>query len=252
MGKTGSRRHAFLVLSVLALVAMFVQACSDNKGPAGPTFGADQTGHADTAAQIVVQVAVNPNTIELGRRAGITVLVTNTNGRPLEGRHVQLSTTAGRLDRVDGFTDSFGKFVSFLFADPANTAGGTATVTAFVEGATGAASVTILAAPTIPPTPTLVVIPSTIPRIFGATGETPGTCANVGSFSVQFTVTGGVPPYRFTTTGTIGGVVSSSGLYTAPPLGPVSGGFTQTEQITVLDSTGAFATATVTIICTAT
>ena len=145
MERAGTRRGRFLVVSVLALVAVFVQACSDNRGPAGPTFGAGQTGHADTAANIRVQVAINPNTIELGRRAGITVLVTNTNGRPLEGRHVQLSTNVGQLDVVDGVTDALGKFVSFIRIteqDAANAAGLVqATVRAFVEGAVGEATV---------------------------------------------------------------------------------------------------------------
>jgi Calx-beta domain len=160
MGKTRSRQAGFWCLAVVLLAGLLSQACSDNKGPAGPTFGSGQTGTADTAADIRVQVAVNPNTIRLGQRAGITVLATNTNGRPLQGRHVQVSTTVGRLDRVDGFTDAAGKFVTFLTitdADARNAAGLTeAEVTAFVEGAVGTADVNFgvppPATPTTPPT----------------------------------------------------------------------------------------------------
>jgi hypothetical protein len=143
-GSTGFGRSIGL-LAVLLLVGGLLYACSNQSGSSGPTFPAGQTGHADNPAQIHVQVAVNPNTIELGRRAGITVLVTNTNGRPLQGLHVQLSTDVGSLDVVDGFTDPDGKFVSFLrITDTdANNAGGKheATVTAFVEGAVGTATV---------------------------------------------------------------------------------------------------------------
>lgn len=92
-----------------------------------------------------MQIAVNPGTIELGKQAEITVLATNLNGRPLAGRHVQLSTDVGTLSVVDGFTDGFGKFVSFLRItelDARNAGGKTAaTVTAFVEGATAEATV---------------------------------------------------------------------------------------------------------------
>jgi hypothetical protein len=156
MGKTRSRHAGFWCLAVVLLAGLLSQACSDNKGPAGPTLGAGQTGTADTAADIRVQVAVNPNTIRLGQRAGITVLATNTNGRPLQGRHVQVSTTVGRLDRVDGFTDAAGKFVTFLTitdADARNAAGLTeAEVTAFVEGAVGTADVNFGVPPPVTPT----------------------------------------------------------------------------------------------------
>jgi hypothetical protein len=234
MGKMGSRRHAFLVLSVLALVAMFVQACSDNKGPAGPTFGAGQTGHADTAAQIVVQVAINPNTIELGRRAGITVLVTNLNGRPLQGRHVQLSTNVGQLDVVDGFTDAGGKFVSFIRIteqDAANAAGLVqATVIAFVEGATGQGTVNFGG------TPVLTINPAAIS--FGTLSNVNGAC----TASRPFAVAGGVPPYDISSQAA--GSSVSGGVYRITTnIGPIA------DTIRVVDSTGATVTAVVTGTC---
>jgi len=233
-------------LAILVVMGLLAQACSDNKGPAGPAFGAGQTGHADTTAQIRVQVAINPNSIELGRRAGVTVLVTNIpGGKPLEGRHVQVSTDVGTLDQVDGFTDAAGKFVTFIkitALDAANAAGLTvATVTAFVEGATGSATVNF-----VTPAP-LSIIPSAVTRTFGSGAAT--TCA-ISAFTVQFTVTGGAPPYTFATSGVIGGSVSGSGLYSVPAL-TLTEGSTLTETVTVVDSQGAAATATVTVTCAA-
>jgi hypothetical protein len=234
MGKTGSRRRAFGALAVLALLALFVQACSDNKGPAGPTFGAGQTGHADTAAQIVVQVAINPNTIELGRRAGITVLVTNLNGRPLEGRHVQLSTNVGSLDVVDGFTDALGKFVSFIRIteqDAASAAGLVqATVTAFVEGATGQGTVNF-------GTGTLLTINPVAINL--------GTLVNVGGVCTatrSFTISGGIPPYDVAVQAP-GASATGSQYRITTGIGPIA------DTIRVVDSTGAIVTAVVTGTC---
>ncbi len=149
MGSTGSGRSRLWLLALVLLAGgALVQACTDNKGGGGP-FPTGQTGHADTPSEMIVRVGVNPNRVELNRRAGITVLVTNFNGRALPGRHVQLSTSADRLqvlvdgallDQVDGFTDIDGKFVAFLFCDPA-VGGVTATITAFVEGAVGTGTV---------------------------------------------------------------------------------------------------------------
>jgi hypothetical protein len=235
MGKTGSPRRAILMLCGLALVSALVQACSDNSGPAGPKFGAGQVGHVDSAAQIVVQVAINPNTIELGRRAGITVLATNPNGRPLENKHVQLSTTVGTLDRVDGFTDGFGKFVAFLLvtAQDAANAGGLvqATVTAFVEGATGSGIVNFGGTPALTANPAAINL--------GALVNVGGVC----SASRPFTVFGGVPPYEVSTTGP-GSSVGSGNVYrVTAPIGPI------TDTIRIADSQGQVVLVTVTGTC---
>jgi hypothetical protein len=216
-------------------VSGLVQACSDNKGPAGPTLGSGQVGHADAPEQIVVQVAINPNTIELGRRAGVTVLATNLNGRPLENKHVQLSTSVGRLDRVDGFTDGLGKFVSFLLIteqDAANASGLVqATVTAFVEGAVGTGTVNFGT------TPALTVNPAAIN--LGALINVGGVC----SASRSFTVFGGVPPYEVSTTGP-GSSVGSGNVYrVTAPIGPI------TDTIRITDSQGGIALVTVTGTC---
>jgi hypothetical protein len=139
---TGSGRSRIWLLALLLLVGgALVQACTNQTSGGGPSFPSGQTGTADFPEAIIVRVGVNANTIELNRKAGITVLVTNFNGFPLEGKHVQMSTSFGRLDIVDGFTDVDGKFVTFLFCDP-DIGSGIATVTAFVQGAIGTATVT--------------------------------------------------------------------------------------------------------------
>ncbi|MBI2467873.1 MAG: hypothetical protein HYV62_08685 [Candidatus Rokubacteria bacterium] len=47
MGGKGSRRSLLWVLAGLLLVAVLVQACTDNQGPAGPSYPATQTGSTD-------------------------------------------------------------------------------------------------------------------------------------------------------------------------------------------------------------
>jgi hypothetical protein len=237
MGKTGSPRRAILILCGLALLSVLVQACSDNKGPAGPSFGtggAGQVGHADFPEQIRVDVGINPNTIELGRQAGVTVLVTNTNGRALPNKHVQLSTTVGTLNRVDGFTDPGGKFVAFLRIteqDAANAAGLVqAVVTAFVEGAVGTGTVNFGG------TPALTVNPAAINL---------GALQNVGGFCTatrSITIFGGVPPYEVSTTGP-GSSVSGGTYRVTAPIGAI------TDTIRVADSQGVIATVAVTGTC---
>jgi hypothetical protein len=134
-GSTGLGRSIGL-LAVLLLVGALLYACSNQEGSSGPPNPTGQTGHADTAAQIIVRVAIHRAVVDVGDRVGITVLVTNSNGRALEGRHVQLGISnngPGRLDQVNGFTDPDGKFTTFLFC---NAAGSEPTeITAFVEGA---------------------------------------------------------------------------------------------------------------------
>jgi hypothetical protein len=245
MGQTGSRRRVFWSLAALLLVGLLAQACSDNKGPAGPTFPAAQTGHADTPDQIVVQVAINPNTVSFNRPVGVTVVVTNTNGRFLPGKRVQMSTSLGTLDPVDGFTNSGGQFVTFLRVTPQNVvqAGtNTATVTAFVEGAVGTGTANFVGPVT------LTIFPSTVTRNFAATGASPGTCTiAAGAVSVQFTGIGGTPPYTFAAAGGIGGTISSGGLYTSGAFS-IPGGSQLSDSVTVIDSSGQTQTASATII----
>ncbi len=132
-GSTGSWR-SIGVLAVLLLVGALFAACSNQSSSNGPANPAGTAGHADTASQLIVRVAIHRAQVDVGDRVGITVLVTNLNGRPLEGRHVQLGISnsgPGRLDQVNGFTDPDGKFTTFLFCN----FDGDVEITAFVEGA---------------------------------------------------------------------------------------------------------------------
>ncbi len=237
--------------SLLLTIGGLIQACSDNKGPVGPR-SAQTTGFANTAADIVVQVAINPNSITPGRRAGVTVLVTNVNGQPLAGKKVQLSTDVGSLDQNFGTTNAAGQFSTFIRIsneDAANATTTSATVTAFVEGASGTGIVNF--GPN--PTPVaLAIIPSSVERNFGAnTGGPPANQCDPFSVTVQFTVTGGTPPYTFSTTGSWpGATVNGSGLYTGPNIGPQAVNTSITDTVTVKDSTGTTASATLKVSCT--
>jgi hypothetical protein len=237
-------------------VGALIQACSDNKGPAGPSRTAagnvPTTGFANTSAEIRVQVGVNPNSITPGRRAGITAFVTNLNGQPLAGKMVQFSTDVGKLDTTVGTTNAAGQFSTALFitaADAANATTTFATVTAIVDGAVGTGIVNFGG------NVVLVMIPDTVTRNFGATptggpGATPG-CANIGGFTATFTVTGGVPPYKFSTSGAFtGATISSAGVYTAPAVfGPVAQNTEIIDTVTVVDSLGATDSSTVNVKC---
>ncbi len=147
------------LFTILVVLGALLGACSNQSGSSGPSHPAGQTGHADSTSQIRVQISPHRASVDVNDRVGLTVLVTNTNGRPLEGRHVQLGITnqqRGTLDQVDGFTDADGKFVTFLLC----TDDASPTITAFVEGATASTTVTCGAGSTttttgtgIPPTP---------------------------------------------------------------------------------------------------
>jgi hypothetical protein len=243
-----------MAVAMLAGAGLLLQACSDNKGPVGPRNPSSTTGFANTAAEIRVQVAINPNSITPGRRAGVTVLVTNLNGQPLAGKKVQLSVDIGSLDQNFGVTNGAGQFSTFVrisSEDVTNAGGsaGSATVTAFVEGAIGTGTVTFGGNPT---PLALAIIPSSVERNFGAnTGGPPANQCNPFSVTVQFTVTGGTPPYTFSTTGSWpGATVNGSGLYTGPDIGPQAVNTSITDTVTVKDSTGSTASATLKVSCT--
>jgi hypothetical protein len=270
-----------VVLGLLLIAGTLIQACSDNNGSTGPTFEcreqkggvkviaqctgspAPSTGFANTAGDIRVQVGINPNTITPGRRAGVTAFVTNLNGQPLSGRSVQFSTEVGTLDQTVVTTNAAGQastYLSITEADAANAgAKTTSVVTAFADGAVGTGTVSFGAGLQ------LVLIPEASTQTVGATtasgagapsgggGTGPNdTCPTVGGFTVNFTASGGVPPYTFTTSGAYpGSNVSGNGRYTAPARGPVGVGFRAVDTVTVRDSLGATATATVTVECVA-
>lgn len=265
------RPWTLVVFGLLLVAGTLIQACSDNNGTTGPTFECAQqkggvkviaectgtpapsTGFANTAGDIRVQVLVNPASITPGQRAGVTAVATNLNGQPLAGKKVQFSTDVGSLDVVSGTTNSSGQFSTTLRiseTDAANAQGKTqAIVTAFVEGASGQGIVTFGA------NAVLVLIPETTTQSVAATVDTSvpvdGTgdlcpAGSLGGFTVTFTVSGGVPPYVFSTAGVLGSI-SSGGVYTVPIIGggPFASAFAVQDVVTVVDSTGNTDTSTV-------
>jgi hypothetical protein len=254
------RPWTLVVFGLLLMTATLIQGCSDNDGTSGPKFAggpAATTGFANTAADIVVQLGINPNSITPGQRAGVTAFVTNRNGQSLGGKRVQFSTSLGSLDQTVVTTNAAGQASTTLrvsASDVANAGGatGSATVTAFVDGAIGTGVVSFGGNPV--PT-ALALNPPSIPLTegVGPAGDcTTGPFA-AGSFSAQFTVSGGVPPYSFSAAGAVpGATISSGGRYTAPGLGRRPRGFTTTDTVTVVDSTGTARTGTVVITCTST
>jgi hypothetical protein len=248
-GRPWEVRPWTLVAFGLLMTATLIQACSDNDGTSGPRFAggpAATTGFANTAGDIVVQLGINPNSITPGQRAGVTAFVTNRNGQPLGGKRVQFSTSVGSLDTTVGTTNSAGQFSTFLrvsSTDAANTPGGIATVTAFVEGAIGTGTVNFGA------NVELVLIPDATTQSVAATIGNLCPSGSLGGFRVNFTVTGGVPPYTFRTAG--GGTITSGGIYTASVVGggPFATGFFTQDVVTVIDSRGAQDTSTVRIEC---
>src|SRR5262245_44355470 len=225
------RPWTLVVLGMLLVAGALIQACSDNNGTTGPTFGCNQaktgtnvkalnactgtpaptTGFANTSAEIKVVVGINPNSITPGRRAGVTALVTNLNGQPLAGKKVQFSTEVGSLDQVAATTNAAGQASTTLSISPtdaANSGKTSAVVTAVVEGAIGTATVNFGGASE------LTLIPATVTRNFGANAGGPPatTCTTFGPVQVTFTVAGGVPPYTFSTSGAFPGASISDGV----------------------------------------
>jgi hypothetical protein len=237
------------------VAGVLLQACSDNNGSTGPTFAcregtsggrtlaecvgspAPTTGFANTSAEIRVQVAINPNTITPGRRAGITAIVTNLNGQPLAGKNVNFTTDVGTLDNNEGVTNKEGKSsttLSITAQDVANaTAKSFATVIAFVDGASGSGIVNFGPNPTPAP---LTLSPSAV----ALTQTGAPTC----TFNAQFTAAGGTPPLTFSSG--IPGAVNGTGLYSQAG---VAAGTNITDTVTVTDSAGQTASASVSLTC---
>jgi hypothetical protein len=236
-------RPAGWILVSLLLMGALAQACSKQSDQKGPTFPTTTSGHSDTPASTRVSVNINPNTIEPGQRAGITVLVQNAGGFPLKGKTVQLSTTAGRLDSVFGTTDAAGKFVTFLKIEASDVTAGVsaAIITAIVEGAVGTATVAFSGAQD------LFLSPGSVSQTVQGVGDDPGTCT-LGGFTTQFTVSGGVPPYTFTVAGLKGSRISGGGLYKIDPF-TAAGGTKLGDVVTVTDSQGRSKSASVSLEC---
>jgi hypothetical protein len=263
------RPWTLVVLALLLVAGTLIQACTDNDHTTGPTFACNEkpvgrgagsgnarslaacpqsggpvptTGFANTSAEIRVQVGINPNSITPGTRAGVTAFVTNLNGQPLAGKNVQFSTDVGSLDQTVVPTNAQGQASTTLrvtATDVANATGKTAaTVTAFVEGASGQGTVTF------GPNPTPAPLTLTPPSVTLTQKQIAGVC----SFTAQFTAAGGTPPLIFSSG--IPGAVDGSGLYTRTGANAVAQGTTIADTVTVTDSAGQTASATVSLTCT--
>jgi len=140
----GSRRYRgpeLWILAILVMVGALVQACTDNSGPAGPSFGGTTvpvTSDSGAANVVNLLVSVGPG----GDQFTFTVFVRGATGKPIEGASVFVSTNLGRLSPTDGVTDASGRFVSVLTCGDGGA--GVATVTAFA-GFGAAAPVTATA-----------------------------------------------------------------------------------------------------------
>ena len=106
----GCRGAIYLLL--LLLVPILIVACSEQKHN-GPTFPASTTG-ISTNGLLTLILSVNPNNINKGGTAGITVTTQTPNGASVPNKKVNLSTTGGTLAAVFGVTDAGGKFATSL------------------------------------------------------------------------------------------------------------------------------------------
>jgi hypothetical protein len=110
-------------------------------------------------------------------------------------------------------------------------------------GATKTATVTIRVE-------TLTLSPATTTITRQATGPAPGSCGTV-KFTVNYTISGGVPPYT-ATSGFFGSIpLSSSTTFVYNFSQAMNGGDTVSDVITVTDSRSISTTASVTVTCTA-
>jgi len=145
------------MLAALALVlgvGALVQACSDNKGPVGPTRAGQNvptTGFSNTADDIRIRVQANPASTEPGRRVSVVVIVTNTQGQPLAGKRVFVNTTTtppalGTIDQPVGFTDDNGVYTTTLIvrcSDAGVTGAGASTGTGTSTGTSATSALTV-------------------------------------------------------------------------------------------------------------
>jgi len=142
-----------VVLALLLVAGTLIQACSDNNGTTGPKFECrEQKGGVKVLTQctgsparvvgdaiggptgtINVQVAVQPGTVDRGRRAGVTFFLTNLNGFPLPGRTIAFSSNAGKFDTLSGVTGADGTFSTTMLVT-CEAVTGSGSITAVVEG----------------------------------------------------------------------------------------------------------------------
>jgi hypothetical protein len=175
-----------MALGLLLLTGTLIQACSDNNGSTGPTFACRESasgqsptrsgsvrlaegcpaspapviGDGSGSLGVLLTVAVDPSTVDIGRRASVTVVATSTGGFRLSGqREVIVTTSVGSLDASSG-TMVDGVFRTTLFI-PCGAAAGAGTVHATVSGAVSPATTgTFTAVTAASNNPCPVVVPA--------------------------------------------------------------------------------------------
>ena len=151
MGKAGfRRRHGLWIVVVVLLAVGLLSACTDNRGPAGPTHPAAQTGSTDGGVQFALSARPGPGADQFI----VTLVLASNGGRPVAG--IPVTMTGGKLNPSRGVTDANGEFASVLTCE------GPFTVVALFEGAPDPPPSIPLceAAATSTPTPTPTPTPS--------------------------------------------------------------------------------------------
>jgi len=169
-----------ICLLLLLLVPILIVACSEQKHN-GPTYPASVTG-VSTNGQLTLILTINPNNINKGDTAGITVTTQTPNGVAVPGKKVNLSTTGGTLAAVFGVTDAGGKFATSLHVPQDYNGPSPITVTAASDSASASVNVFLndLGLLRIDPAGPLTLAPGDRQTL---------TCV------------GGVPPYRWEVSG---------------------------------------------------
>jgi len=215
-----------VIFTAGSLTGTFFVKCTDaanNSASVQITISTEQTKLTITPASATLRPGQTQTFQASGGRPGYTWSITSSTGT--------LNTTTGPTVIVT-----------------AGSISGTLTVTDSV-GATAQAKITI-------EIPALTLTPSSVSVTVQATGTAPGTCSV--SFTRTFVVTGGAPPYTFTTalgppTATItpaGPTTSTTLTYTFSAT--MTGGDKIDDVVTVTDSAGSTPkSATVTVTCTA-
>lgn len=125
MGRAGfRRRHGGWMVAIALLAVGLLPACTDNQGPAGPTFPASQTGSTDGGVQFDLAARPGPGEDQFL----VTLTLTSAGGRPIVGEPVSMS--GGKLNPTRGVTNENGQFTTVHTCD-----GTTATVSALFAGA---------------------------------------------------------------------------------------------------------------------
>lgn len=252
----GGRRRGLgpglLTVGILLAVGAVLQACSDNKGPAGPSFrGAPVKVVGDAIGgpngTINIKASVSPGVITRGRRATVEILLTSPGGAPLVGRRVFLSSPGGRFDQASGVSDGNGIFSTTMFV-PCEVADKSYAIVAVVEGksATLEGAFTVVTATTNDPcagiTPTPTGGDTTVPSVSITSS---GNANETGPVSATFTVSRtGSTSSALTVSFSIGGSATIGSDYTLDGSGVVIQ--TTTTGVITISAGATSATMTVT------